>query len=103
MWKKWKKRLSSLLIITLIASLCVPQLSVIADTADVIVGDNGTIYDADYEPFIYDEDEWTDDSDDDEEEVAVLAYYDDATPSNATPSNASFASDSNWDLADIAF
>lgn len=103
MWKRWKKKLSSLLIITLIASLCIPQLSVIADTADVFVGDNGTIYDADYEPFIYDEDGWDydeeEDLDGDEDEVAVLAYYDDATPSNATPSNASLASNSNGDLA----
>lgn len=96
MWKKYKKKLSSFLIVTLIASLFVPQLNVIADTADVIVGDNGTIYDADYEPYIYDEDDWEyDEDEDDESNVEILASGSNATPSNASPSNASLASASN--------
>lgn len=104
MWKKYKRKLSSLLIVVMIASILVPHLDAIADTADVIIGSNGTVYDADYEPYIYDEDEWEDDEDEEdydnyENDVTILASGSNATPSNASPSNASLASDSNWSLA----
>lgn len=97
MFRKWKKKISSLLIITLIAVTLVPQLQSIADSADVIIGSNGTAYDAGYEHYILDEDEGYYDDDDDESDVSVLATDSDASPSNASLASASnTASDSNW-------
>lgn len=99
MFKKWKKKISALLIIALIAVTFVPQLQAIADSADVIIGANGTAYDADYEHYILDEDEGDYDDDDDESEVTVLASDSDASLSDASASNASYASSSDWSLA----
>lgn len=95
MFKKWKKKISALLIIALIAVTFVPQLQAIADSADVIIGANGTAYDADYEHYILDEDEGDYDDDDDESGVTILASDSNATPSNASAWNASLASASN--------
>lgn len=99
MFKKWKKKLSALLVVVLLAVTFVPRLSVIADDANVLIGKNGTVYDADYEPNIYDEDEGYYDDDDEDSDVRVLSDYDDATPSDASPSNADKASESNWKIA----
>lgn len=91
---KWKKKLSSLLIVVLLAVTFIPQLRANAEDAEVFIGNNGTVYDADYEPDIYDEDEgFYDEDDDDNSDVTVLD--DDASPSNASPSNGSKASPSN--------
>lgn len=102
MFKKWKKKLSALLVVVLLAVTFVPRLSVIADDANVLIGKNGTVYDADYEPNIYDEDEGYYDDDDEDSDVRVLSDYDDATPSDASPSNSTKASRSNWNLASVS-